>query len=166
MAATQLIHGVALIVVNNKEEILILQEYETKPFLGKYSGMFSIPMETSGPGESDDSTLTRLIQQEIPGLNFSLDDALNSFIGIYRIVPNVWVTLYAIKTRDLFLPQIKSSEVGNYQWLTPRTALSLWLRQGAWEMINDFLGGKKGVFCLNCQTPSQLPPTSDQNKQI
>lgn len=146
--------GVALIVQNLEGEILILQEYDTKPHLGKYRSMFSIPMETSKQDESDYSAISRLIQEELPGFNLPPEKIIKSHIGIYRIVPHVWVTLYSIKTTTSDLPNSKSSEVGNYQWVDPKSALNLWLRQGAWEMIKDFINGKKDVSCRYCRAPS------------
>lgn len=149
----QRIRGVALIVQNLEGKILILQEYETKPHLGKYCGMFSIPMETSKPEESDYYAIVRLIREELPGFNFLPENIIRSRIGIYRIVPHVWVTLYSIKTGVQHFPNPKSSEVGNYQWIEPKKALDLWLRQGAWEMISDFMDGKKEVLCRCCRAP-------------
>ena len=49
--AVRRVRGVALIVENPEGKILVLQECESKPHLGKYPGMFSIPMETSKPNE-------------------------------------------------------------------------------------------------------------------
>jgi len=149
----QRIRGVALIVQNSEGKILILQEYETKPHLGKYGGMFSIPMETSNPKESDYYAITRLIREELPGFNLLPENIIQSRLGIYRIVPHVWVTLYSIKTSASYLPNSKNNEVGNYQWIDPKKALNLWLRQGAWEMISNFIDGKREVLCRCCRTP-------------
>ena len=119
----QRIRGVALIVQNQKGEILILQEYQTKPHLGKYCGMFSIPAETSKPGESDDSAMCRLIEEELPGFNFLLDGALLTHIGAYRIVPRVWANLYFVKVATTCLPD------------------------------NDFIDNRKEVLCEHCSAP-------------
>lgn len=156
--AIQPVRGVALIIQNSDSEgeILILQEYETKFQLGKYSGMFSIPMETSYLEETDYCALLRLIQEELPGFDLALEQALQSRIGIYHIVPHAWVTLYSAKMNNKCLPRPESREVGNYQWVNPEKALSLWLRQGAWEMINDFMNGRKGVFCHDCRAPRNI----------
>lgn len=153
---TKRIRGVALIVQNPKGEILILQEYETKPHFGKYCGMFSIPMETSMLDEPDRGAITRLAKEELPGLDLPIDGTLRTRVGAYRIVPNVWVNLYSVMTTNARLPDSKNpknKEVGNYQWIFPEEALNLWLRQGAREMISDFVNNKKGVLCRHCHTP-------------
>jgi len=154
----QRIRGVALIIQNLKGEILILQEYETKPRFGKYCGMFSIPMETSESDEPDYHTIVRLAKEELPGLDFSFDGVLQAHVGAYRIVSHVWVNLYSVRTTNTHLPDSKNpknKEVGNYRWTDPKKALNLWLRQGAWEMISDFINNKKGVLCRRCRTPQK-----------
>lgn len=155
---SQHVRGVALIVQNPRGEILVLQEHESKPHLGKYPGMFSIPMETSKPSEPDSCAVVRLIKEELPGLRLVADGTLNAPIGSYRVVPRVWVRLFCIKADNANLPDSDDSnnkEVGNHQWVVPEKALSLWLRQGAHEMISDFIGNKKGVLCKYCRTPSR-----------
>ena len=152
------VRGVALIVQNPKGEILILQEYETKPRFGKYCGMFSIPMETLEPDEPDHHAIVRLIKEELSGFDFSFDGALRAHIGAYRIVSHVWVNLYSARTTNTHLPDSKNpknKEVGNYRWTDPKKALDLWLRQGAREMISDFIDNKKGVLCRRCRTPQK-----------
>ncbi|MEK7664957.1 MAG: NUDIX domain-containing protein [Patescibacteria group bacterium] len=154
----QRVRGVALIVQNPEGKILVLQEHESKPHFGKYSGMFSIPMETSKPNESNYSTVVRLIGEELPGLDLPIDGVLKAYIGDYRIVSGVWVKLFLIKANNAYLPDSENSknkEVGNYQWMNPEKALNLWLRQGAREMINDFMSNKKGVLCRYCCAPEQ-----------
>ncbi len=149
----QRIRGVALIVQNPQGKILVLQEFKAKPHFGKYFGMFSIPMETSNHNESDYSAILRLVDEELPGLCFPIDEILKARIGNYRIVSHVWVKLYFIKAVNDRLPDFKNSnseDVGNYQWVEPQTALNLWLRQGAREMINDFVNKKRGVLCRHC----------------
>ncbi|HCC59891.1 MAG: hypothetical protein A2402_00680 [Candidatus Staskawiczbacteria bacterium RIFOXYC1_FULL_37_43] len=155
---TQRIRGVALIVQNPKGEILILQEYETKPRFGKYCGMFSVPMETSEPDESDYHAIVRLSEEELPGLDFLFDGVLQARIGSYQIVSHVWVNLYSVRATNARLPDSKDSknkEVGNYRWTSPKKALNLWLRQGAREMINDFIDNKKGALCKCCCPPHE-----------
>ncbi len=157
---TQRIRGVALVVANLKGEILILQEYETKPYFGKYRGMFSIPMETAKPNESDQSAVSRLIEEELPGFDLKpyIKNIIQSHAGVYQIVPCVWANLYSIMTANNYVSDFSNArdkEVGNHQWICPKNALSLWLRQGAWEMIDDFMNNKKGVFCKHCRTPEK-----------
>jgi len=152
------VRGVALIVQNPEGEILVLQEHESKPRFGKYHGMFSIPMETSEPNETDRCTITRLIEEELPGLDLPIDGTPEAHIGSYRIVPRVWVKLFFIKAGNAHLPDLedsKNNEVGNHQWIVAEKALSLWLRQGAREMIRDFIGNKRGVLCRHCHASSQ-----------
>jgi len=156
--AVQHVRGVALIVQNPEGKILVLQEYESKPHIGKYPGMFSIPMETSKPNEPDHCAIARLIKEELPGLDLPIDGALEARIGSYRIVPGVWVNLFFIGARNAHLPNsedTKNKEVGNHQWVVPDKALGLWLRQGAHEMISDFVGNKKGVLRRYCRAPGQ-----------
>jgi len=153
--AVRRVRGVALIVENPEGKILVLQECESKPHLGKYPGMFSIPMETSKPNEPDHSAVARLIDEELPGLDLPIDGML-ARIGSYRIVPRVWVKLFFTKARSTDLPTPKDSknkEVGDHQWVVPEEALGLWLRQGAHEMISDFVGSRKGVLCKYCRAP-------------
>jgi hypothetical protein len=136
----KLICGVALIVQNPEGEILVLQEFQSKPHFGKQSGMFSIPMETAEPEELDISALIRLVREELPGFNLPLCE-LPKHIGSYQIVPQTLVNLYFIKTNNGNLPVCEDSqnkEVGNHQWILPEEALELWLRLGAKEMISDF----------------------------
>lgn len=152
----QHIRGVALIVQNPEEKILILQEYETKSHFGKYCGMFSIPMETSRSNESNYYAIVRLIKEELPGFNLPIKDILRSHIGAYRIASHIWVNLYSVMTTNNCLPDsknVRNNEVGNHQWIYPKEALNFWLRQGAWEMINDFINNKKRVLCKFCRTP-------------
>lgn len=153
MVSNRRIRGVALICYNPRGEILILQEYRTKPRLGKYRGMFSVPMETLRHREREMNGLVRLIQEELPG--FSLSPPITR-IGIYQI-PGCTCTLYSMKTIVSCLPTRSTVEVGNYQWIDPKKALTLWLRWGVWEMINDFLEGKREVFCRCCRIPTSAP---------
>jgi 8-oxo-dGTP pyrophosphatase MutT (NUDIX family) len=147
------IRGVALVVVNPDDEVLILQEFESKPHLGKYPGMFSIPMETSRPGEADRSALVRLVAEEAPGLGDKLE-IREERLGVYRIVPHVWVSLYGATAIDAALPdqQGGESEVGNHAWVSPTEAVALWLRQGAAEMLEDYIAGRTGVVRRWCRT--------------
>mgnify|MGYP001560396004 CR=1 FL=1 len=151
--------GVALVVENPHGEIIILQEFETKSRLGKYAGMFSIPMETSYPGEDDRSALGRLIAEELPGVGAHIE-VWHPRIGVYRIVPRVWVSLYRARLERVSLPAAASTraEVGNHAWLTPQKAVTLWLRQGAREMLSDCLHGRHGVVCRRCAPPPPVTP--------
>ena len=79
------IRAVALIVVNPNGEVLLLQEFGSKPHIGKLAGMSSIPMETSAPREPDDMVLARLIAEELPGLAPKI--TIEGRLGVYRIVP-------------------------------------------------------------------------------
>lgn len=149
------VRGVALIIVNPKGEVLILQEFESKPHFGKYPGMFSIPMETSDPGEPDDSTLRRLIVEELPGCQSYKINLMEKRAGIYQIVNNVWVSLYVGRVKNSFptTQSDKTTEVGNHEWVAPRKALTLWLRQGASEMLSDYIHDRSEVIRENCSSP-------------
>ncbi len=152
----QRVRGVALVVANPTDEILILQEFVNKPHLGKYRGMFSIPMETSQPGESDLSALQRLKEEELPGVPAL--ELPGTYIGVYRIVSGVWVRLYKTEAVSYRLPNTMSNEheVGNYRWIPIDAALSLWLRQGAREMLSDYACGCCNVLRRYCSTPTLL----------
>lgn len=145
-------------IVNPDDQVLILQEFRSKPHFGKYAGMFSIPMETSEPGEPDHSALVRLVAEELPGFtaNLGIREARR---GIYRIVPHVWVSLYAAAVPDGTLPDParETSEVGNYRWVSLPDAVRLWLRQGAREMLEDFAAGRSGVVCRWCAATNPAP---------
>ncbi len=150
------IRGVALFVRNSVESVLILREFENKPYIGKYAGMYSIPMETSLPGDPDSLTLRRLVQEELPGLDDQL--RINSCrIGWYRIVPKVWVSLYTASMDSSILPVKRTNEVGDHAWIEPNCVLTLWLRQGAREMIDDALSDAKGVVRRFCTIPLSEP---------
>lgn len=120
-------------------------------------GMYSIPMETSLPGESDHAALQRLVREELPGLEDQIRIDLGR-VGLYRIVPRVWVSLYVAMMNSLNLPLKKTNEVGDYAWIEPERVLTLWLRQGAPEMIADALSDARGVVRRFCAPP--LPPIS------
>lgn len=146
------VRGVALIVSNPRREVLIIQELQTKPHLGKYAGMFSPPMETSHKGEQDRSTIARLVDEELPGLagHIKIEDKRR---GVYRIVPGVWVSLYVGQIQDSLLPipnEKSKEEVGEYIWVLPENALALWLRQGAREMLSDYIENRNNVICQCC----------------
>lgn len=152
----QRIRGVALILSNPKGSILILQEFVDKPHFGKLAGMFSIPMETSHPGEADIEALRRLHKEELAGLPSPHLPGVH--VGAYRIVPRVWVKLYAA-TADCSRTSIFSGnrhEVGNHAWLPVSEALKLRLRQGAREMIMDHVAGKRGVLRRACSAPREF----------
>jgi len=152
------VRGVALIVSNPRREVLIIQELQTKPHLGKYAGMFSPPMETSHKGEPDHSVIARLIDEELPGLaNFITVESERR--GVYRIVPRVWVSLYAGHIQDSLLPtpdERSEEEIGGYTWMLPKDAITLWLRQGAREMLSDYIKNKSGAVCRHCCPPAPL----------
>lgn len=142
------VRGVALVITNPVGEILILQEFEHKPHLGKFFGMFSIPMETSLPGEDDDSALRRLLEEEVPGLAVTI----SLKIGTYLITPTVLVTLYTGEVNTTQLPaKAPEEEVGGHQWKIPKDAQGLWLRQGAAEMLEDYTEGKISVHQRACR---------------
>lgn len=152
------IRGVALLVRNPDQAILILRELETKPHLGKYAGMQSIPMETSRPNEPDCLALERLVQEELPGLEDQV--RINpQRVGWYRIVPRVWVSLYIGVISSSDLPTSQVSEVGGYAWVDQGTALRLWLRQGAREMITDGIHNANNVVRRRCSPPPLQPTT-------
>lgn len=147
------VRGVALIVVNPSGEVLVLQEFHAKPHFGKYAGMLSIPMETSRSGEPDHAALERLVAEELPGLASRLKIHGERF-GVYRVVPRVWVSLYTARAEDAALPILTpadSREVGNHAWMLPENAMALWLRQGAREMLSDYIHGRMGTVCRRCQ---------------
>lgn len=144
--------GVALFIRNPSGDILILRELETKPHLGKYAGMYSIPMETSRPGEPEPMALARMIAEELPGLEHVVQ-VNPQRVGWYRIVPRVWVSLYTASMDCTNLPAGHVVEVGEYAWLSATAALKLWLRQGAPEMISDISVGNHHVVRRHCAAP-------------
>lgn len=148
----RVIRGVALVVECLEGEILMLQEFESKPHFGKFPGMYSIPMETSNPGEPDRTTLKRLVREELPGLDGDIRIGKRR-LGSYQIVPHVWVRLYWASVSNRNLPTSRGGEVGNYRWESPLAVRKLWLRQGAREMLEDFVHGRVGVVRRICQPP-------------
>lgn len=146
------VRAVALIVENLDGAIMVLQEFETKPYLGKYTGMYSIPMETLQPNEPNNEALQRLIREELSGLAGIV--VRPERVGIYRIVPGAWASLYLGKFERVVLPETQSSEVGNHSWLDPQAVFSLWLRPGAREMVEDFVAGRWPLVRRHCQPTS------------
>ncbi|MDO8514783.1 MAG: NUDIX hydrolase [bacterium] len=144
------LRAVALIVANPVGEILVLQEFVTKAHIGKFAGMWSIPMETVDPGQDSMATLSQLHLEELAGLPSIQMPA--RYIGAYEVVPDVWARLYATTSSTYELPAIYGNEheVRNHQWLPIHVALELWLRQGAEEMIRDYAGGLENVVRRNC----------------
>lgn len=153
------VRGVALIVRSPRDwrEVLVIQELESKPQLGKYTGMFSIPMETSRLGESDVSALSRLMEEELPGLGPHVT-VERERRGIYRITRRVWVSLYGAVARTRSLPSLPTAEVGGYSWMDVGDVLRLWLRQGAREMLADYIARREAVLCRKCKSASATPP--------
>ena len=151
----QRIRAVALVTENLAGDILILQEFVAKPALGKYQGMFSIPMETCHHGEHDFLALKRLHDEELTGLPFQGEP---SYIGAYRVARRVWVRLYTMSV-ELVVPIIgQTFEVGNHQWIPVKEALGLWLRRGACEMITDYGEKRKNVLRRYCrEVPTEEP---------
>lgn len=154
------VRGVALVVASSRGHILVLQELQSKPHLGKYSGMYSVPMETSNPEESDESALKRLLSEELTGLE--LAELSERPIGWYMIVPGVKVTLYTSQAVDDRLPTygVGLPEVTNHQWVPVTEVRKLWLRQGAYEMLSDYIEGRTGVSCLQCRDVFPASPHS------
>lgn len=146
------VRGVALILTNPVGDILILRELRSKPHLGKLEGMLSVPMETSLSSEAAVSTLWRLHEEELPGLSLTLP---GTYIGAYRIVPGAWVRLYTTIALSNRLPVVsgESPEVGDYRWVSVAEAADLWLRQGALEMIEDYVQGHRNVRREWCSPP-------------
>ncbi|MEK7133587.1 MAG: hypothetical protein AAB804_00790 [Patescibacteria group bacterium] len=147
---TKRLRAVALVVANPVGEILVLQERVSKPHIGKYAGMWSIPMETREFGKDDLATLKQLHEQELAGLPSI--HIPGRYIGAYRVVPGAWARLYATMSSTYHLPSVSNDqmEVGNHQWVSIQDALKLWFRQGAYEMIRDYAGGIENVLRRHC----------------
>ncbi len=144
------LRAVALVVANPAGEILVLQETVNKPHIGKYQGMWSIPMETCETGGSYLSTLRQLHEEELGGL-LSIQMPARR-IGAYRVAPNIWAQLHATTSSTYHLPSVfgDESEVRNHQWVPIQEAIGLWLRRGALEMIRDYAGGREDVLRRRC----------------
>jgi len=144
------LRAVALIVANPVGEILVLQEVVTKAHIGKFAGMWSIPMETVDPGQNWIAALRQLHSEELAGLPSIQMPA--RYIGTYQVVPRAWARLYATMSSTYHLPAVSDNEheVRNHQWLPIHVVLELWLRKGAEEMIRDYAGGLENVVRTNC----------------
>ncbi|PIR84031.1 hypothetical protein COU18_01325 [Candidatus Kaiserbacteria bacterium CG10_big_fil_rev_8_21_14_0_10_51_14] len=143
----QRLRAVALVVVNPAGEILVLQEFVSKPTLGKFAGMFSVPMETCHHGEPDLLALKRLHDEELTGLPFM---GKPTRIGAYRVAPQAWAKLYTMSVERVAPIIGQTFEVGNHQWVPVQDALGLWLRRGAPEMIQDYAAGHRNVVRRAC----------------
>ena len=153
------LRAVALIVANPVGEILVLQEFAAKPHIGKYSGMWSIPMETRDPGQNDQAALRQLHEEELAGLpSIQMPPR---YIGAYQVVPSVWATLFATTSSTYHLPPVSSDhpEVRNHEWMPIQAALELWLRRGAAEMIRDYAGGLENVVRKICAEVREVNDT-------
>jgi hypothetical protein len=154
------VRGVALIVQSPHDwkNILIIRELESKPHLGKYPGMFSIPMETSRPDEEDEAAIARLVSEELPGFKDFLK-VEEERRGVYRITPGVWVSLYVAQASISTLPTLSKTvgEVEGHAWMRVDQILKLWLRQGAREMLTDYADSCTSVVCKRCKTVSSSP---------
>lgn len=144
-----LLLGVALIVENPENKIMVLREGNSKPWLGKYAGMYSVPMETKkGVRERDQRALARLVAEELHGLEVTIEPEPR---GSYRVVWGARASLYLGRTLATLPPAPNGSrEVSGHVWVCPEEALKLWLRRGAKEMIVDYIAGERGVdrtFC-------------------
>ncbi len=145
-----LLRGVALMIVNPEGAILLLQELEAKPDLGKYVGIYSIPMETIEEGEDEQEALARLIAEELGGLPVEVEP---EYRGLYWIAPYARASLYVGRTKTNRLPigPQKLGEVDGYQWVSPKKALEFWVRRGVREMLADYIGGRSGVTRRYCR---------------
>ncbi len=142
------LRAVALVTANAAGDILILQEFVSKPDLGKYEGMFSIPMETCHHGEPDLLALKRLHDEELTGLPFMGEP---NYIGAYRVAPRIWARLYSTKIDSTPTIIGHTLEVGNHQWMSVQKARGLWLRRGALDMIEDYVSNARNVVRLTCR---------------
>lgn len=151
------LRAVGLILVNPADKILVLQEFVAKPGLGKHGGMFSIPMETCHVEEANLLTLKRLYDEELTGIPFL---GKVTYIGAYRIAPRVWVRLYSMRL-EKDSPEIcgYTQEVGNHKWVSINEALTLWLRRGAVEMIEDYAEKRHSVLRITCRDVTASPQT-------
>ena len=151
----QRLRAVALFTSNPAGELLVLDEFVAKPYLGKYAGMSSIPMETCHHNEKDLAALQRLHDEELTGLPCLADP---TYIGAYRVAPRAWAKLYATKIASAAAPIISGHtlEVGNHRWIPLQEALELWLRRGALEMIQDCAAGRRDVLRRKCREVSEV----------
>lgn len=150
------VRGVALIVTNPAKRILVLQEFQDKPELGKRAGMFSVPMETIYAGENDRTAFQRLGCEELPGVlapGFATEP-----IGEYWITPNALAYLHTAQAESDALPTVPThlSEVGNHRWVSMQEVRKFWYRQGVDEMLEDFLAGRRDVVRKKCRRPRGL----------
>lgn len=152
------LRAVALILVEPRGDILVLQETKAKPHIGKHAGMYSIPMETIRDGETHESALHRLFREELTGMPVA---TASHRIGAYLVVPGVWATLYLARTLRTDLTTITGDDVTSHVWMPPDQALTLWLRRGAAEMIRDFMDGTTGVIRRTTIAPSERRSSFD-----
>ena len=153
------LRGVALIVRNPNNEIVLVEELQTKERYGKYAGMFSPPMETCHDEESDESALIRLVDEELPGLAEYI--VINpERRGMYQVVPDVWVSLYTGQIQNLLLPTLDATsiEIGRHVAEPPTQALTRWLRQGAREMLLDYIADRRKVIRWECASAALSAP--------
>lgn len=149
--------GVAAIIEHSTDNrIFVVQEEQEKRKIGKFRGMDSTPMETGEFGESLPTAIERLRQQEYGGLPFEILYC----VGEYGIA-HATATLFVARALTPCLPVFGEAhgELSNPRWMTPQDACGLWLRQGALEMIEDYIAGRRNVVRESTRKPQFLVRT-------
>lgn len=131
----QTIAGVGLIITHqspNGTSVLTIKENEDKPKLKKKSGDRSFPMETCEIEESVQDSLTRLVTEELSGM-----DALHideEPAGLFEIMPSIWLLVWWATSEDLALPTLPlQADVSDPKWESIDSLVSQYpnLRHGA-----------------------------------
>jgi hypothetical protein len=78
--------GIALLLLNTEGKLFCVKELIAKESIGKRVGDYSFPWETQERGESDEATLTRLMQEEVHGYQ-PIQTSQPKLLGEFMVVP-------------------------------------------------------------------------------
>lgn len=147
------LQGVALIIRNSEGLIYTIEERDTKPEVGKFRGMRSIPMETINgeTRETREQALWRLQSEEVAH-NLIIEGP--RLIGVYGVGTGaVWCYETTVISQNGRNPNYRITEVGEPGWI-PIDELrngNVWVREGVTEMATDYLSNTKGIRRESCQ---------------
>ncbi len=159
------IQAVALIIRNSQGLIYTNKERDTKPQLGKFRGMRSIPMETIDKKieETKKQALERLQSEEV-AQNLIIEENPR-LIGVYGIGgAAAWCYEASVISQNGRNPNYRTREVGEPAWIPIDELINgnVWVREGVLEMITDCYTSATGVYRMSCKPVS--PTLHELNK--
>ena len=118
-------YGIALLLLNNEGKLFCVKELVPKPEIGKNVGDYSFPWETQEKGESDQSTLARLIREEVhqEEIRISEPRLLGEFSVIEDTLARVYVAHFLSGAAKL-VGLHEGTEIESLGWQTKEFLLS------------------------------------------